>query len=79
MATSKLLFRVLAALQSGDNASLNEIYNSLSSRLVALKTLNEGEHGNLIGKSLYRDISAETLFVPRHVGEETNLKFMALK
>ena len=79
MASSTLLGRVLTALQNSDMDVLRNVYTELSLRLASTRMLESGEHFPLIGKSLYRDIMAETTFVPEHVRRDKSTFYAALR
>ena len=79
MAASTLLGRILTVLQHSDMDVLRKVYTELSLRLASTQMLKSGEHFPLIGKLLYRDIMAETTFVPGHVRRDKSTFYAALR
>ena len=79
MATTTLFDQVLSALSSNDEVRLEQIFNDLSLRIDSLHKLKAGEHFSQIGKSLYRDICAETTYLPKHLKDQRDLSFVALR
>ena len=60
MASTSLLDRASSALKSNNKVLLRQIYNDLSAKISLCRVLTAGEHFPKIGKTLYRDIGAET-------------------
>ena len=79
MASSSMLDRVLSALSSDNGEVLGQIYSDLSSQIKKGKRLKIGEHFPLIGKCLYRDIMAETVYLPQHLKAERDIAHVALR
>ena len=60
MACTSLLDRASSALKSNNKVLLRQIYNDLSAKISVCRVLTAREHFLKIGKTLYRDIGAET-------------------
>ena len=67
MTSTSLLDRTISALKSNNENLLRQMYNDLSDKVSAYRVLATGEHFREIGKSLYRDIGAETTYLPQQV------------
>ena len=79
MASTSLLDRALAALKCNDKALLRQMYDDLSAKIGALRTLSRGEHFPEIGKTLFRDIGAETAYLPGYVKADKTKPSVALR
>ena len=79
MASLSMLDRVLSALSSDNREVLGQIYRDFSSQIKKEKRLKTGEHFPLIGKCLYRDIIAETVYLPQLLKAERNIAHVALR
>ena len=77
--SGSLLDRVLAALKSSDDVALLHIYDDLCARLSSCRLLKSEEHFGLIGKSLFRDVGAETVYLPNHVKTDKTKPSVALR
>ena len=78
MASTSLLDCALAALKSNNKALLRQIYDDLSAKIGALQTLSRGEHFPEIGKT-FRDIGAETAYLPGYVKADKTKPSVALR
>ena len=79
MASTSLLDRAVSALKSNNENLLRQIYDDLSAKVSACRVLATGEHFREIGKTLYRDIGAETTYLPQHVKADKSKPSIALR
>ena len=79
MASTSLLDRAISALKSNNENLLRQIYNDLSAKVSACRVLATGEHFREIGKTLYRDIGAETTYLPQQVKADKSKPSIALR
>ena len=79
MASTSLLDRAVSALKSNNENLLRQIYDDLSVKVSACRVLATGEHFREIGKTLYRDIGAETTYLPQHVKADKSKPSIALR
>ena len=79
MASTSLLDRAVSALKSNNENLLRQIYDDLSAKVSACRVLATGEHFWEIGKTLYRDIGAETTYLPQHVKADKSKPSIALR
>ena len=79
MASTSLLDRASSALKSNNKVLLRQIYNDLSAQISVCRVLTAGEHFPKIGKTLYRDIGAETAYLPQYVKVDKSKPSVALR
>lgn len=79
MASTSVFDRAISALKSNDEVLLRQIYSDLSAKVSACRALAKGEHFPMIGRTLFRDIGAETTYLPQHVKADKSKPTIALR
>lgn len=77
--SSSILDRVLSDLKKSDDVALLKTFEELCGIYNSSRFLMPEEHFPLIGRSLYRDVNAETVYLPHHVKADNTKPSVALR